>query len=220
MPLEPSDFNPADFNDIADAMGVFQRQEMLRQLAQLRAKEQASEEHQRKLPQCPACGGRLEGQFQKCMRCATDLAWVEGVPCEPGQAVKLRQSLQERRRAESARSEWKQARHKADLSARGVTCPRCCELSLPEDVENGRCWRCNRKLGRLLTDIQSAIVCFLIAAGFGWGFWAAFAYDLGAVLANLCILGFVSFFAFGILFTTQVPQSFRSFSATKRARDR
>jgi hypothetical protein len=36
------------------------------------------------LPQCPYCGGRLEGQFPLCMHCQSVLSWVDGVPWRCG----------------------------------------------------------------------------------------------------------------------------------------
>jgi hypothetical protein len=51
--------------------------------AELRA-IRSEQERQKRLPQCPVCGGRLEGQFRKCMHCTSDLVWLEGLPCEPG----------------------------------------------------------------------------------------------------------------------------------------
>lgn len=34
-------------------------------------------------PKCPSCGGVMDGEFRKCRHCASDVAWVHGVPCLP-----------------------------------------------------------------------------------------------------------------------------------------
>ena len=57
----------------------------------------AEESRIKRLPQCPACGGRLEGQFRKCMHCTSELSWVEGIPCELGKEHEVHERLREER---------------------------------------------------------------------------------------------------------------------------
>ena len=61
--------------------------------AGLRQAATEDEHRQKSLPQCPACGGRLDGEFRKCKHCASDLVWIDGHVCEPGQEEALRQRL-------------------------------------------------------------------------------------------------------------------------------
>ena len=51
-----------------------------------RQQERARREKERKnkMPKCPFCGGRLEGEYPKCMHCASDLAWRRGKPLKRG----------------------------------------------------------------------------------------------------------------------------------------
>jgi hypothetical protein len=69
-----------------------------------------SQKRNASLPQCPICGGRLEGQFRKCMHCQSDLAWVEGMPCEPGKEEETRQlRLEEKARRQEGTRQFKAA---------------------------------------------------------------------------------------------------------------
>lgn len=63
------------------------------EMAGLRQAATEDEHRQKSLPQCPACGGRLDGEFRKCKHCASDLVWIDGHVCEPGQEEALRQRL-------------------------------------------------------------------------------------------------------------------------------
>ncbi len=181
-------FDPCEFRrDLADFAHLEQRGQMLKALeqraagvtdpAQLKAIQQelralrteltAARNRQVKLPQCPACGGRLEGHFRKCMHCASDIAWVEGVPCEPGKEPEVlamlekkreqakqqeaqrqeRARQQEAQRQERARQEheaMRQAEEKqaADLKARGRKCARCSTVCLPEVMQRDLCASC------------------------------------------------------------------------------
>ena len=63
--------------------------EAVRDLAAYNQRERHHDANQQQevslqLPQCPYCGGRLEGQFELCMHCHNPLGWVGGVPCKPG----------------------------------------------------------------------------------------------------------------------------------------
>ena len=63
------------------------------ELAGLRQASTEDEHRQKSLHQCPACGGRLDGEFRKCKHCASDLVWIDHYVCEPGQEEALRQRL-------------------------------------------------------------------------------------------------------------------------------
>ena len=63
------------------------------EMAGLRQASTEDEHRQKSLHQCPACGGRLDGEFRKCKHCASDLVWIDGHVCEPGQEEALRQRL-------------------------------------------------------------------------------------------------------------------------------
>ena len=73
------------------------------------------------LPQCPLCGGRLEGQFQKCSHCASDLSWIEGRPCEFGKEQELLAML------DNLRLETAKTQSEIDLLTDGFpqSCPQC-----------------------------------------------------------------------------------------------
>jgi hypothetical protein len=51
------------------------------------------------LPQCPWCGGRLDGRFEVCRHCSREIRWVEWFPCKPGEETDLRRKVDERSRA-------------------------------------------------------------------------------------------------------------------------
>ena len=70
-----------------------QNRQLSQQQVQLLNKLLAEAEREAKKPKCPACGGALEVSFRKCKHCATDLSWIDGHPCEPGQEEKLKATL-------------------------------------------------------------------------------------------------------------------------------
>ena len=87
-----------------------QNRQLSQQQVQLLNKLLAEAEREAKKPKCPACGGALEVSFRKCKHCATDLSWIDGHPCEPGQEETLKANLRkirEHKREEQARK----ARH-------------------------------------------------------------------------------------------------------------
>lgn len=103
--------------------------------------QQSERDRINSLPQCPVCGGRLEGQFRKCKHCTSDLSWVEGHPCEPGKEHEVQENLDRQRKLrESKRQETLQRRKscereslklKAELNRLTKDllneCPRCCQ---------------------------------------------------------------------------------------------
>ena len=83
-----------------------QNRQLSQQQVQLLNKLLAEAEREAKKPKCPACGGALEVSFRKCKHCATDLSWIDGHPCEPGQEETLKATLRkirEHKREEQAR---------------------------------------------------------------------------------------------------------------------
>jgi hypothetical protein len=119
-------------------------------IAQLVAALKAAEEHQqellkhaedrqRNLPQCPACGGRLEGHFSKCMHCASDLVWVAGSPCEPAHAAELREKLErEREILRQQTLEYERRQAEPDLSY----CGRCHNAFYSGGSSDNLCPKC------------------------------------------------------------------------------
>ena len=96
-----------------------------KQEAQARKREAqarvAEESRIKRLPQCPACGARLEGQFRKCMHCASDLAWIEGIPCELGKEHEVRERLRnEREQALRRKKALKQRRLQLDKESKQI----------------------------------------------------------------------------------------------------
>jgi hypothetical protein len=129
-----ADFDPTDFNTLAQLAHLEQRGQIRDQLraqleeARAQHKEAVNRERERQQrPQCPVCGGRLEGQFRKCMHCQSNLEWVEGIPYEPMDAEIARQRLAiAKNKEKEARIAWeagaderaKLAREQADESER------------------------------------------------------------------------------------------------------
>lgn len=46
---------------------------------------------------CPVCGGGAVPNYRKCKRCASDLVWIENIPCEPQDADDLRKRIQQKK---------------------------------------------------------------------------------------------------------------------------
>jgi len=105
---------------------------------------------------CPACGGILPGEFRKCKHCHTDLSWVDGIPCEPGneqaaanRAAKIKEAKNLHRKAKqrelSAKAERKRilVSQKANDSAQ---CKKCgCNIRKYTSVKHkGLCVPCAR----------------------------------------------------------------------------
>ena len=116
----------------------------LRHIAEREERARKAEENRiKELPQCPACGGRLEGQFRKCKGCASDLSWVEGIPCEPGKEHEIHEWLREEREQTLRREEaskqrrlqlekeqqqkWESLQSEMDQLTNGLpdNCPKC-----------------------------------------------------------------------------------------------
>jgi hypothetical protein len=94
----------------------------------------AEQDQEKRLPQCPVCGGRLEGQFRKCKHCTSDLVWLEGVPCEPGKEAELLARLEVQRKQE--------AKRKVDREASRRKCSRCESLCYPWQMRGDLCAAC------------------------------------------------------------------------------
>lgn len=81
MPLEDN-----DLETLTDLAGILQRKQIIK-LQKEGNDLQRQKEAILDLPQkrvCPWCGGDLPGEFVKCKYCASDISWVSGYPCKPG----------------------------------------------------------------------------------------------------------------------------------------
>ncbi len=101
--------------------------QQLETLAQQQEKIAQGLERERKriarLPQCPYCGGRLEGRFELCMHCRSPISWVEQIPCKPGDEVAVKRRLAEDRKRRLAEEHSKRvaaelARQKEEKEAK------------------------------------------------------------------------------------------------------
>ena len=85
-----------DLNDLANLAAIRQREEQQRLL---REQNEKLEEIQRgkkrgsKRTPCPVCGESLDGEYRKCKNCLSDLVWISGNACEPGQEEALKARL-------------------------------------------------------------------------------------------------------------------------------
>ncbi len=66
----------------------------------------AQQDREKRLPQCPVCGGRLGGQFRKCKHCTSEIVWRDGLPCEPGKEAELLARLEVTRKEASWSMRW------------------------------------------------------------------------------------------------------------------
>jgi ATP-dependent Clp protease ATP-binding subunit ClpA len=164
-------FDPSDFNDLADLAGVMQRQKMLQrqaqsttdqgelraiknELAKLNATIQAAKKQEQSLPQCPVCGGRLEGEFRKCKHCTADVVWVEGIPCEPGKEEEQVREYRRKVADEAKRKEEEETRKEMERQESLTNCKRCGRTMEKSTASwtGGLCKPCHRKgcLGAVL----------------------------------------------------------------------
>ena len=97
---------------LTDVAGILQRQEQIARLQGIQREVSALRQDQadaNNKPQCPVCGGRLNGGFRKCKHCATDLIWLDGVPGEPEKEDELRAKVSEKMRVENERRQLAEA---------------------------------------------------------------------------------------------------------------
>lgn len=73
--------------------------------------------HGKRLATCPLCGGTLKGQFKKCMHCASELAWVEGLPCDPAHEQELLEKRRLERLQTQAIAEAEERARRASIAA-------------------------------------------------------------------------------------------------------
>lgn len=163
------------------------------ELQQLRLKQ----EREQGLPQCPACGGRLEGEFRKCKHCTSDLVWVEGHPCEPGQEAKLLEKLEQQREQarQAQQAELRKKAQKKICSKCGIrkqpsaflgNQDQCAACVLGEDRVRSQEQKRNRALGALIgfnVTIMLIVALFAIfRGGPGMLHWGDFIIALGGGL--------------------------------------
>lgn len=147
------------------------------ELKALRA-AQAASNNRSSLPQCPACGGRLEGQFKKCMHCSSELAWVAGIPCEPGKEKTVLDQIDAARRRKEREAQLARelsAKRAAETEASKLPCLKCGKMTLPFDLTDhlcSLCWTTRRKKRRRLYVICAIPACAVLGIalmiGAGW----------------------------------------------------
>lgn len=139
----------------------------------------AEEARIRELPQCPICGGRLEGQFRKCRHCTSDLSWIGRFPCEPGKELELQDRLVQEQQLAEALAEVRR-NFEAELLRLPDKCPRCSNPRPRLGVHNAdqwansmsnngcchKCWRQlekNKKIAKPIFDMTLALTMVLVA---------------------------------------------------------
>jgi len=145
-PFDLFDGKGLELEHVQRLQAARQREEMLKKLGRKPVQSPRG-------PQCPVCGGKLAGQFRKCQHCASDLAWVQGRPCEPGQEQKLEQELA----------------HEAEKRRTAARCQRCNNV-LPSTAGNGithasLCWTCRKQMrSSQLRLLKIGFLCLFIFA--------------------------------------------------------
>lgn len=130
-----------EFEHLQEMLAATQRQKLVDQVAHLRSELS----HDKNIPrnrQCPICGGRLTGEFQKCPNCSSSLSWVDTalgkMPCQPGkEAEQLEQCKQEKEAADARESAYK-----ASL----LMCTKCKTLNHKKSMaKDGVCIKCQNR---------------------------------------------------------------------------
>jgi uncharacterized paraquat-inducible protein A len=132
-------YDPNDFNDYSDLLGVLQRDKILKQLEK-NSRDAKAEKTVSKKRQCPWCGGELAGEFAKCQNCGSDLDWVLGYPCKPEDKDKLESQIKADENAQRKREE--------EIAQEQASWPIClqCNKKFRELVNDGKCRVCNSKV--------------------------------------------------------------------------
>lgn len=121
--------NARQLEEVRRLREATQRSERRAKRSEQRAKQEQEAEQARleAMPQCPFCGGRLEGRFPKCKHCASELSWVGGNACEPGKEDEMRTRLSKLKEPDSDELEAAELNFKIDKVTSGlpVRCPFC-----------------------------------------------------------------------------------------------
>jgi len=113
MSFDLFDGEGVEFEHLQRLQAAGQRQEMQEQLSSIEkelAEQQQEARRRKRLPKCPACGVRLEGQYRKCHNCKADLVWISGLPCEPADVPRVKKQLAERHKKAELRRSHENAR--------------------------------------------------------------------------------------------------------------
>ena len=182
-----------------------EQQEELKSVRRELRKLRDEQERTRLLPQCPVCGGRIESGYRKCKQCASDLAWVEGIPCEPGRIEELRRTIHDRRAREAAEAQRLELEREAsrrpcahckatfyaDQLSRKSFCPECAAEKR----------RQSESVGWLIGGVGASLGClfgYLLANALFTSTGAGTGDDLAHALAFLVVIcpsGMLGFFA-------------------------
>jgi hypothetical protein len=113
-------FEDEQFRDVMALDQAARSHKTQREIAALLREQNERESDKQKLPRCPYCGGRLEGEFEICIHCKNNLSWVEGHPCKPGNEYILRDSLNQQKQERLVREQkiaQQQAAFRSELYA-------------------------------------------------------------------------------------------------------
>ncbi len=109
-----------------------QRDDLKKELKDLRKAVVGDKWRDKWLPDCPCCGGKCESGFEKCRNCGSTLAWVGKHPCKPGEEDSLRKKLDDEKAKKKRQAN---AKRQEDLSStrrrinEGYCCPKCRKLT-------------------------------------------------------------------------------------------
>lgn len=77
----------------------------LEDVANLLKQQQSEQKRLNSLPQCPYCGGKLEGKYEICRNCGNRLGYVNGKACKFEEIEEKTQRLADARRAKELKLE-------------------------------------------------------------------------------------------------------------------
>jgi len=158
-------FDPNNFQDQAAIAAMLQRQKMINSQNKLQS-----------IPanrKCPWCGGLLPGIYDKCQHCASQVSWVDGLPCKPQDADSLRRkSLEkwEKQQAEEKRSRAKAEKIKSEIAARVVECKKCgCRVPQSDLISTvNTCKKCDDIEEFIYNIVAIAALTVIVTLGFSF----------------------------------------------------